>query len=102
MNTLVVKRSIVLNGLKTSISLEEQFWDAFGEIAASQNLSRSQLISKIAQNRSNTNLSSAIRVFTLLHFQAREAREKTLLAPPTNLLTSRLAIDNAAKSRENR
>ena len=63
MNTAVRKRSIVLNGRKTSISLENEFWDALHEIAKSRKVSRSALIEDIERHRNTINLSSAIRVF---------------------------------------
>ena len=43
----VAKRTIVIRGFKTSVSLEAEFWDALGEIAASRGVSRSALISEI-------------------------------------------------------
>ena len=70
--TLIIKRSVVLDGVKTSVSLEEQFWDGLREIADGRNLTRSALVSKIAHEQANSNLSSAIRVFVLMHFLERD------------------------------
>jgi predicted DNA-binding ribbon-helix-helix protein len=60
--TTVTKRSIVLSGRKTSISLEDQFWDALKAIARHHQRTLSALVSEIDLHRRG-NLSSAIRVF---------------------------------------
>ena len=76
LGSLIIKRAIVIGNSKTCVSLEEPFWDALGEIARGQNLTRSQLASKIAQGEGGGGLSSAIRVFVLRHFQERRGHEK--------------------------
>lgn len=65
MRSLVVKRSIVLAGHKTSVSLEDAFWNALKEIAGSYNVTLSQLVATIDSQRQHGNLSSAIRLFVL-------------------------------------
>ena len=60
-----VKRSIHLDGRKTSVTLENGFWNALKEIAAVQETSISQLILKVDGGRKGPNLSSAIRLFVL-------------------------------------
>jgi predicted DNA-binding ribbon-helix-helix protein len=74
MKSSVIKHSIVLNGHKTSISLEDQFWDGLREIAAGGNVSVSELVEKIDRDRVTHNLSSAIRVHVLAHFRTRTGR----------------------------
>jgi predicted DNA-binding ribbon-helix-helix protein len=74
-NSPVVKRSIVLVGHKTSVSLEDQFWDGLHEIAGNENMTISTLVEKIDTNRSSHNLSSAIRIFVLGHFRARTSQQ---------------------------
>ena len=64
MKSLVVKRSIVIGGHKTSVSLEQAFWLALKEIAILRNMSLSELVMTIDAKRSG-NLSSAIRLFVL-------------------------------------
>jgi predicted DNA-binding ribbon-helix-helix protein len=64
------KRSVVVSGNKTSISLEEPFWEALEQIAKARGTSKSALISSIDQKRVNGNLSSALRVFVLEHLRA--------------------------------
>jgi predicted DNA-binding ribbon-helix-helix protein len=67
--SLVTKRSIVIGGHKTSVSLEEAFWKGLKEIAANRDLSLSELVSSIDAERSQGNLSSSIRLFVLDHYQ---------------------------------
>jgi predicted DNA-binding ribbon-helix-helix protein len=63
----VLRRSIVLNGKKTSISLEDEFWEALRAIAVAQKKPLTKLLNEIDQGRNDGNLSSAIRVFVLRH-----------------------------------
>ena len=60
MKSPVVKRSIVVAGHKTSVSLEEAFWNSMKEISASRDMTLSDLVSEIDQGRKQGNLSSAI------------------------------------------
>ncbi|HUL88809.1 MAG TPA: ribbon-helix-helix domain-containing protein [Pseudolabrys sp.] len=69
MSTQITKRSVILDGHKTSVSLEDDFWDALRLIAAQKNVKTSKLVAKIAEGRSGKNLSSAIRLFVLNHFR---------------------------------
>jgi predicted DNA-binding ribbon-helix-helix protein len=65
MKSQVVKRSIVIAGNKTSVSLEDAFWAAFKEIARGRHMTLSELAAVIDSERSHGNLSSAIRLFVL-------------------------------------
>lgn len=58
------KRSIVIAGHATSVSLEEEFWEALKELAGHESRSVNQLIAEIDTGRDG-NLSSALRVFVL-------------------------------------
>ena len=69
--SLVIKRSIVIYGRRTSISLEDAFWGAFKEIAANKNISLSELIEEINKGRRHSNLSSVIRLFVLDHYRRK-------------------------------
>ena len=75
MNSLVNKRSIVIGGHKTSVSLEEAFWKSLREIAHERNEPLSHLVSGIDANRLNANLSSAIRVFILEFYKGRSSQQ---------------------------
>ena len=71
MKSPVVKRSIVVAGHKTSVSLEEAFWNGMKEISGIRNLTLSELVGEIDGNRQQGNLSSAIRLFVLDYFRTR-------------------------------
>jgi predicted DNA-binding ribbon-helix-helix protein len=68
MKSPVVKRSIVVGGHKTSVSLEEAFWSSMKEISAARRMALSELVREIDTNRQHGNLSSAIRLFVLDHY----------------------------------
>lgn len=70
----VVKRSVVIAGHSTSVSLEAEFWDALREIALARRVSINQLVADIDDERTG-NLSSAIRVFVLNQLRARDGNE---------------------------
>ena len=59
------KHSVTLNGHRTSLSLEDEFWQQLKLIAAKQNTSINALVSRIDETRRNQNLSSALRVYVL-------------------------------------
>lgn len=65
MKSLVAKRSVVIGGHKTSVSLEDPFWNDLKEIAHIQQTTLSQVIEQIDSARQHNNLSSAIRLFVL-------------------------------------
>jgi predicted DNA-binding ribbon-helix-helix protein len=65
MKSLILKRSVVIAGHKTSISLEDPFWKALKEIAALRNMPLSNLVASIDGEREHANLSSATRLFVL-------------------------------------
>ena len=65
MKSPMIKRSVVINGHKTSVSLEDAFWSGLKKVALSQHLTVSDLVSKIDAERQEGNLSSAIRLYVL-------------------------------------
>ena len=73
----IVKRSVVIAGHATSVSLEAAFWSALKAAAERRGVSASQLVALIDSERSSGNLSSAIRVFvftdSLRHVETVEA-----------------------------
>jgi predicted DNA-binding ribbon-helix-helix protein len=69
MKSPVVKRSIVIAGHKTSVSLEDAFWTGLKEIAAKRDLTLSDMVATIDQDRRHGNLSSAIRLFVLDYYR---------------------------------
>jgi predicted DNA-binding ribbon-helix-helix protein len=65
------KRSLTIAGHRTSISIEEPFWQAFGEIAAARRMSVAGLVVEIDRARpAEVNLSSAVRLFVLDWFRS--------------------------------
>ena len=66
----VIKRSIILNGHKTSVSLENEFWHGLREIAGHENTTVPMLVEQIDRSRDICNLSSPIRVFAFNYFRA--------------------------------
>lgn len=71
MKSAIVKRSVILRGYKTSISLEDVFWDHLWDMARARRCTLSKLIAEIDDCRQESNLSSAIRVFILEYFRAK-------------------------------
>jgi predicted DNA-binding ribbon-helix-helix protein len=71
MKSPVVKRSIVIAGHKTSVSLEDAFWIGLKDIAGTRNMTLSELVASIDADRRQGNLSSAIRLYVLDHFRAQ-------------------------------
>jgi predicted DNA-binding ribbon-helix-helix protein len=65
MKSPIVKRSIVIGGHKTSVSLEDAFWRGLKDIAHDQHLTLSNMVATIDKARQQSNLSSAIRLFVL-------------------------------------
>jgi predicted DNA-binding ribbon-helix-helix protein len=92
MKSPVVKRSIVLAGHKTSVSLEDEFWIGLKEIAGKRLMTLSTLVDRIDAHRQQGNLSSALRLFVLdfyrnqiLEVDGREGlREQGELPMPLN------------------
>ena len=70
MKSAVVKRSVIIAGHKTSVSLEDAFWKGLKEIALARGLTVSEIVAMIDSGRTRSNLSSAIRLFVLDHYRA--------------------------------
>lgn len=66
MKSPAVKRSVAIDGHKTSVSLEDQFWNDLKEIAYVQRMTLSKMIGQIDKGRQHSNLSSALRLFVLI------------------------------------
>lgn len=91
MNSPVIKRSIIVAGHKTSVSLEDAFWHGLKDIATQRGLTLSALVATIDTDRHHDNqgnLSSAIRLFVLDHYRGQSDER----LPP------RLKIDRTAES----
>ena len=71
MDSPVIKRSVVIAGQKTSVSLEDAFWVALKEIAASRQMNLSELVTSIDLECQQGNLSSCLRLFVLDFYVSR-------------------------------
>jgi predicted DNA-binding ribbon-helix-helix protein len=82
------KRSITIKDHKTSVSLENEFWDCLREIAVERGVSLGALVAAIDANRQHANLSSAIRIFVLQFYRYQLQTRTAPLGTPTGGLTS--------------
>jgi predicted DNA-binding ribbon-helix-helix protein len=76
MKSPVIKRSIVIAGHKTSVSLEDAFWKGLKDIAGTRDMTLSELVAAIDSERRHGNLSSAIRLFVLDHYRNQQSSEE--------------------------
>jgi predicted DNA-binding ribbon-helix-helix protein len=76
MKSPIVKRSILIAGHKTSVSIEDAFWTALKDIAASRGTTVAELVAAIDAGRQHGNLSSAVRLFVLDHFRTAAGGER--------------------------
>ena len=76
MKSLVVKRSIVIAGHKTSVSLEDAFWSELKDIAEQKEQTLSAVVGDIDTRRHQGNLSSAIRLFVLDNARNRAMQQQ--------------------------
>jgi len=80
----IIKRSIDVNGRKTSVTLEDEFWEALRTIAHRKKTTLVAIVDQINQTRNKSNLSSAIRVFVLKHYLPTRTWSE-----PVGIITSR-------------
>jgi predicted DNA-binding ribbon-helix-helix protein len=85
MKSPIVKRSIVIAGHKTSVSLEDEFWISLRHIAKSSQTTLSQLVADIDGRRNQGNLSSAVRLFVLSHFKSQSSIGDSVPVPRRDL-----------------
>ena len=69
----VLKRTVYIVGRKTQITLEESFWTTLKEIAQTQGVMVSQVVTEIEKSRQGGNLSSAVRIFVLDRVRSKKA-----------------------------
>ena len=75
MKSPIVKRSVLLAGRKSSVSLEDEFWTTLKEIAGDRHVTMSELVSGIDKQRQHGNLSSALRLFVLDYYRGKAAEK---------------------------
>ena len=84
-----VKRSLTLKGHRTSVSLEDAFWQAFREIAEDQGRAINDLAAEIDAARGlETGLATAIRLFVLEHYRTQLAHRRDTDGVPTSYRTT--------------
>ena len=71
MKSSVLRRTIMIGGHRTSVSVEDAFWNSMKEISGQRDMTLSELVGEIDSNRQQGNLSSAIRLFVLDYFRTR-------------------------------
>lgn len=79
-NPDIVKRSVVVAGHKTSVSLEDAFWHALKDIARERSVSLRSLVAEIDASRRGGNLSSAVRLHVLDHYRRLAGAAETRAA----------------------
>jgi len=87
MKSSIVKRSITIDGHKTSVSLEESFWSDLKQIACAEEATLPELVAKIDQTREWGTLSSALRLYVLehIHLIGRAPKAGAVLVAPKSL-----------------
>lgn len=89
MKSPVIKRSIVIAGHKTSVSLEDAFWKGLKDIAGTRDMTLSELVAAIDSERRHGNLSSAIRLFVLDHYRGQHDEERSERGISRDMIASR-------------
>ncbi len=92
MESPIAKRSVIINGHKTSVSLEEPFWTALKSIAAGRRVTLQQLLSDIDTNRQQNNLSSALRLFVLAAYRSPAAENGAQFHGPESRMEEKRAL----------
>ncbi len=102
MKSPIVKRSVVIGGHKTSVSLEDAFWRGLKEIARAQRITLSKMVADIDKARSQSNLSSAIRLFVLdrLRSPPVETRASAVLGDGHDRTTERTEAERIFRAPE--
>lgn len=81
MKSRIVKRSVIIDGHKTSMSLENEFWQGLKKIAAGRHMPIAGLVHEIDRERRHGNLSSAARLFVLEYYRSRAHAERETSGP---------------------
>ncbi|MPZ37684.1 MAG: aryl-sulfate sulfotransferase [Rhizobiales bacterium] len=92
MKSPVIKRSIVIAGHKTSVSLEDAFWKGLKDIAGGRDMTLSEVVAAIDGERQHGNLSSAIRLFVLDYYRHQNSEELGARILNGEMIASRSAV----------
>jgi predicted DNA-binding ribbon-helix-helix protein len=91
MKSPVIKRSIVVAGHKTSVSLEDAFWSGLKEIAGGRKTTLSDLVASIDSERRHGNLSSAIRLFVLDFYRRQLGEDEVGRGKPREMMAETIS-----------
>jgi predicted DNA-binding ribbon-helix-helix protein len=86
MESVIIKRSIVISGRKTTVSLERGFWKTLKEIANSRRMSLSDLVTSIDLEDQGSSLPSRLRLFVLDFYLSQRARERRAPKAPLRIV----------------
>ena len=75
MQSRVIKRSVIIDGRKTSVSLEDEFWKSLRAIADKRGETLTRLVTGINASRQNANLSSCLRIFVLEFYKEQSVQQ---------------------------
>lgn len=78
------KHTLRVDGVVTSLSVDDAFWEGLQEIALSRGVTVTYLVNEINKDRSVPNLSSAVRVFVVEHFMGRSKGRVVSQTAPTD------------------
>lgn len=81
MNSAIIKRSVVVAGKKTSVSLEDTFWLALKEIAAQKRMALGEMLDTISDGRDSANMSSAVRQYVMQHYYSAAQPARPMVRP---------------------
>jgi len=93
-SSLIVKRSIVVAGHKTSVTLEDAYWTSLKEIASGRNMTVSSLVTAVDSERPQSNLSSAIRLFVLDFYRRDHGQSHVSIAEGETITDVETALAN--------
>jgi predicted DNA-binding ribbon-helix-helix protein len=85
------KRTVMIGGQKTGVTLEDEFWKGMREISRARGMTLSELVAEIDAAREQNNLSSAVRLFVLDYYRGR-AVGPTGKVPPHEVRDSQCII----------
>ena len=72
---MYVMRNVTISGHRTSIRLEPEMWDAFGEICRREGRTIDELCSMVDRRRQGASLTAALRLLIMLYFRAAATEE---------------------------
>jgi predicted DNA-binding ribbon-helix-helix protein len=100
MKSRVRKRTVNIGDHNTSVSLEDEFWRGLWQIAINREQPLARLVAEVKAARVHGNLSSALRIFVLEHYQAEAARHRTTASEAASAANIQAQQNNLAAASE--